>query len=93
MPPRTATKSAGLTRHNGASIRYLRIKTGLKVKELADRARCQYSHIDNLENERKEASVELLHRIAGALDVPVVAIVRDPAYALRAGDSRPSDAA
>lgn len=73
---------ASPARHNGAAIRCFRIKSGLKVAELAALAKCKYSHLDNLENERKEASLELLQRIAAALDVPVIAIVRHPEYAL-----------
>lgn len=79
-----------LTRHNGAALRYFRIKSGLKTKELATKARVQYSHLDNLENERKEASVELLHRLAAVLEVPVAALVRHPSYALHRSDERVS---
>lgn len=68
-----------LTRHNGAAIRALRIKDGLKPGEFANKALVAYSTLDNIERERKEASVEVLHRIANALNVPVEAIVRDPA--------------
>lgn len=75
-----------LTRHNGAALRSLRIKSGKKVGELADDAKCSYQQLDNLENERKEASIELLTRIAQALEVPVGALVRDPSYALHPSD-------
>lgn len=69
-----------LTRHNGATIRAFRLKAGLKTSELAKAARCSYSQLDNIENERKEASLELLNRLATVLDVQVKALVRDPAY-------------
>jgi transcriptional regulator with XRE-family HTH domain len=75
-----------LTRHNGSTLRYMRIKSGKKTKELATEVKCQYSHLDNLENERKECSLELLHRIATALDVPATALVRDPAFLMHAAD-------
>jgi len=52
---------------------------GLKPGEFAKRALLAYSTLDNIENERKEASAEALHRIADALGVPPEAIVRDPA--------------
>lgn len=71
--------SSKLTRHNGLAIRSLRIKDGLKPGEFATKVGISYAHLDNLENERKEASVEVLHRIAAALDVPIRALVRDPA--------------
>lgn len=67
-----------VTRHNGMAIRCLRIKDGLKPGEFAAKAGLSYAHLDNLENQRKEASLEVLHKIAHALNVPVEAIVRDP---------------
>lgn len=66
-------------RHNGAAIRAFRIQAGMKPGEFATKASLSYAHLDNLENERKDASLEVLYRIAAALDVPVRAIVRDPA--------------
>jgi len=75
-----------LTRHNGAALRAFRVKAGLKTAELAAQARSSYSQVDNLENERKEASIELLHRLASVLDVPTVALVRDPSYVIHASD-------
>ncbi len=65
-------------RHNGAAIRTFRIKAGMKPGEFATKASLSYAHLDNLENERKQASLEVLYRIAAALDVPIQAIVRDP---------------
>lgn len=65
-------------RHNGAAIRAFRIKAGMKPGEFATRAQISYSTLDNIENERKNASLEVLYRIASALDIPVHAIVRDP---------------
>lgn len=79
--------SSKLTRHNGLAIRYLRIKDRLKPGEFATKAGISYAHLDNLENERKEASVEVLHRIAAALDVPVRALVRDPSLLVRDKDA------
>lgn len=75
-----------LPRQNGLAIRYLRIKAGLKPAQLATAAGISYSTLDNIENERKNASVEVLHRVAAALDVPVRAIVRDPAVLVREAD-------
>jgi transcriptional regulator with XRE-family HTH domain len=74
-------RMADLKRHNGTAIRCFRIKlTGLKPGEFANKAGIAYSTLDNIENERKEASLEAIHRIADALGVPPEAIVRDPAY-------------
>lgn len=74
---------AHTTRHNGTAITYFRIKDGLKPGEFAAKAGVSYPHLDNIEKERKDASLEVLHRIAGALNVPIEAIVRDPATLLR----------
>ena len=71
--------SSTLTRHNGATIRAFRLKAGMKPGEFASKAGISYPHLDNVENERKEASVEVLYRIASALDVPIRALLRDPA--------------
>lgn len=71
--------STPLRRHNGAAIRAIRIKSGLKPKDMVGRTGLSYQHLDNLENERKDASLEVLYRIASALEVPVQALVRDPA--------------
>lgn len=68
-----------VSRQNGSAIRALRIKSGLKPGEMATAARISYSTLDNIENERKNASAEVLHRIASVLDVPVAALIRDPA--------------
>ena len=72
--------SSKLTRHNGMAIRYLRIKDGLKPGEFATKVGVSYAHLDNLENERKEASLEVLYKVANALNVPVEAIVRDSIF-------------
>lgn len=66
-------------RQNGLAIRHLRIKSGKKPGEFATAARISYSTLDNIENERKNASPEVLHRIAAALDVPVGALLREAA--------------
>jgi len=75
------------TRHNGTAIRSFRIKAGKKPSDFATEAQLSYAHLDNLENERKEASLEVLYRIANALDIPVAAIVRDPnALQIKSGE-------
>lgn len=67
------------TRQNGLAIRHLRIKSGMKPGPFASAASISYSTLDNIENERKNASPEALHRIATVLDVPVGALTRDRA--------------
>lgn len=63
---------------NGEALRTFRIIRGLSREALAEKAApVSYSHIANLETETKEPSPELLHRIALALDVNVLALTRD----------------
>lgn len=78
------------TRHNGTTLRTFRLKSGKSKAELAADAKCSYQQVDNLENERKEASLELLNRLAAALEIPVAALVRDPAFALHPSDRIPA---
>lgn len=66
-------------RQNGLAIRHMRIMSGMKPGEFATKALISYSTLDNIENERRNASAEVLYRIAKALDVPVHAIIRDAA--------------
>lgn len=79
-----AEKNGRLTRHNGAAIREFRIKAGYKPGEFAAKAQVAYSTLDNLEKERKEASLEVLHRIASVLLISPEAIVRNPAFLIAA---------
>ena len=65
------------TRHNGLTIRHFRIKGGWKPGQFAAAVNIAYSTLDNIENERKEASVEVLHRMAALFEVPVGALLRD----------------
>lgn len=65
-------------RHNGLTIRCFRIKQGDKPGDFAKKIGVAYSTLDNIENERRDASLEVLYRIASALDVPVRALLRDP---------------
>lgn len=71
--------SSKQTRQNGLAIRHLRIKSGMRPGEFANKALISYSTLDNIENERKNAGVEVLHRIAAALDVPIGALTRSGA--------------
>lgn len=78
-PPNLFHMASTNRRHNGPAIRAFRIKAGMKPGEFATKASVSYAHLDNLENERKDASLEVLYRIAAALDIPIHAIVRDSA--------------
>lgn len=63
-------------RQNGLAIRWFRIKAGRKPGEFAEAVGISYSSLDNIENERRSAGIEVLHRIAVELDVPVGAVSR-----------------
>lgn len=55
----------------GLKIRELRVARGLRKRELAAKCGSSYSHIDNIENARKNPSVQLLHQLARELGVPI----------------------
>jgi len=69
--------AAKQTRHNGFTIRAMRVRDGHKPGAFANLVGLSYPHLDNIENERKDASDEALYRIADQLKVPVDAILRD----------------
>lgn len=64
-------------RQNGLAIRHFRIKQGDKPGDFSKKIGVAYSTLDNIENERRDASLEVLYRIAVALDVQIGAIIRD----------------
>jgi len=68
-------------RHNGSAITTIRKIRGISRDELAQRIGTSYPYLANIENEHKEGTPELIHKIALALDVPVSAIVRQPLMA------------
>jgi transcriptional regulator with XRE-family HTH domain len=59
---------------NGQRIRELREGQSLGIRTLAQRAGVHRSHLSRLERGIKGASPELLHKIAGALAVPMAEI-------------------
>lgn len=75
------------TKQNGAAVKTFREIRGLSrddlVKRIADQhgGGVSYPYLANIENEYKDPTPEVLHRIALALDVPVAAILRRPIYA------------
>jgi len=61
---------------NSEAIRSRRREAGWKLRELSERARVKYQHLANIESGHAVASIEVLHRIAKALDVDVSELVR-----------------
>jgi transcriptional regulator with XRE-family HTH domain len=55
----------------GRRIRRVRTKQGLTQEELAHRAELDYSYINQIENGRRNPSVQAIDRIARALGVRV----------------------
>lgn len=68
-------------RHNGTAIRTFRTIRGVSRDELAQQVGVSYPYFANIENEHKDGTPELLHKIALALDVPIAAILRKPILA------------
>lgn len=63
---------------HGPAIRALRQKDGMDVQTLANLVGISYSHLQNIEHENRQASVEHLNKIARVLQVETVAISRTP---------------
>lgn len=59
---------------NGAAIREIRKREGLSVDSLAAAVLISGPHMRNIENEHRNASTELLARIAEVLHVPIAAL-------------------
>jgi transcriptional regulator with XRE-family HTH domain len=60
----------------GATLRRLRLDKGLTQADLAEKARTTRVHIARLETGTRRPSVDLLPRLAQALDVPVEVLLR-----------------
>lgn len=59
---------------NGAAVRALREAHGWRVSKFATAARISSSYLSNIEAGRKQASPEVLRRIADTLGIPLAAI-------------------
>lgn len=60
----------------GARIRELRRRSGIKPGAFAEQVGVSYSHLANVENgHHKGVSVEVLNRIAAALEVPIEELI------------------
>lgn len=74
----------------GARLRHQRMVLGRTLKEVAAAAGCSESLLSKLENGRANPSVQMLHRVAAALDVNVGSLFGDDGdgagFATRAAD-------
>lgn len=69
-------------KQNGRAIATFREMRGLSRDDLVKKLnRISYPYLSNIENEYKDPPVEVVYRIALALDVPVEAILRRKIYA------------
>lgn len=60
----------------GATLRALRLKTGLKVGEMANALVISSGYLSNIEAGRKPLTPVLLAKAADILDVPQIAIAK-----------------
>lgn len=60
----------------GSTITSLRVRMGLDVSALAERAGCSRAHLSNIEAGRKQASPRVAKALAVALGVPMTTITR-----------------
>jgi len=60
----------------GSALRRLRFEKGLSQEALAERAgMASHAHLCRLENGRKQPTVEMLFRLAEALEIPASVII------------------
>jgi transcriptional regulator with XRE-family HTH domain len=63
----------------GERLREARTTAGLTQQSLAERAGCHETYISRLENGGADVGLELLHRLAAALGVPIAVLAAGPA--------------
>ncbi|MDW8006457.1 MAG: helix-turn-helix transcriptional regulator [Thermomicrobium sp.] len=62
----------------GQRIRALREAQGLRQEDLAARAMVNQSYLSQIENGKRDPSLDVLERIADALGIPVADLLREP---------------
>lgn len=75
---KATARDAEIPKQNGSAVRDFRQKAGLSREELGEQSRITYSHVANIENEHKDASLEVLYRVASVLAVDIRSILRNP---------------
>lgn len=68
-------------------MRAKRQELGLKLGAFAERLPISYGHYRNVEAGSKPCAIEVFHRIARELDVPVGELIADPPDSPRRPDS------
>jgi len=72
---------------NPHALRVIRERSGLSVSELARIAGLSQPHLSNIETGKRQASPTVLRHLADALQVPLLALIGDPATAEEAPDA------
>lgn len=62
---------------NGQSLRVIRERSGWSPSRFAVKVQTTPGHLSNIEAGRRQASPELLARMAKVLDVPLMALISD----------------
>ena len=61
----------------GRRVRALREKLGLSQEQLAERAQLHWTYVSEIERGRRNPSLNILARLARALDVPLGKLLSD----------------
>jgi len=61
----------------GKLIRRRRLKAGLGQEALADKARLHRTHVSLLERGKRMPTLEVVRKLAGALDTSMAALMKD----------------
>lgn len=76
-PDPSMSESSSLERYLGNTIRDLRLRHGLTIAEVADRAGISRGMLSKIENAQTATSLDTLHRLAQALGVSLSALFRN----------------
>ena len=60
----------------GRRLRVLRVKRGFSQEQLAERAEVHWTYVSGIERGRRSPTLNVLGRLAYALDLPVSTLVR-----------------
>lgn len=73
-----ATKIENMTieRKLGRTIRHLRLIKGISQEDFALRAGINRSYMSSIENGKRQVSIEIIERVASALEIPLYELFR-----------------
>ena len=77
--PADLSRSADKINISASELRHGRMTKGLRLRDLAEKAECSESMISKIENGRAVPSLNILYRIAEALDLTVGQLFEKPA--------------